>query len=116
MNYLLDPIKKYAVFKGRDTRKQFWLFFLWYMVILWLLGIILPAFLDDQTINIIVSIYQLALLLPYIGIGTRRLHDSNKSGWWWLIAFTGIGVLFLLIFWALPSTQGPNKYGEPAIN
>ncbi len=116
MNYLLDPIKKYAEFRGRATRKQFWLFFVWYMAILWALGLILPAFLSEQTVNILVSIFQLALLLPNIAIGARRLHDSDKSGWWWLIAFTGIGVLGLIIFWVLPSTQGPNKHGEPAIN
>ena len=49
--------------------------------------------------------------LPSLGLNVRRLHDINQSGWWLLIAFTGIGVL-LLLYWAIqPGTAGANQYG-----
>jgi uncharacterized membrane protein YhaH (DUF805 family) len=55
----------------------------------------------------------LALLIPSIAVGVRRLHDTNRSGWWLLIAFVPVlGELVLLVFLVLPGPVGPNTYGE----
>ena len=55
----------------------------------------------------------LALVIPSLAVGVRRLHDTNRSGWWLLIAFIPIlGALALLVFFVLPGTVGSNTYGE----
>jgi uncharacterized membrane protein YhaH (DUF805 family) len=53
----------------------------------------------------------LGLVLPSLAVGIRRLHDGNRSGWWWLIAFTIIGVIVLLVWFVQKGTTGENRYG-----
>ena len=58
-------------------------------------------------------LFYLAILIPSIAVAIRRLHDTNRSGWWLLIALIPfIGALVLLVFYVLPGTVGPNKFGE----
>lgn len=58
------------------------------------------------------TIFSLAVLLPGLGVGVRRLHDTDRSGWWWLIAFVPIaGIITLIVFWCRPGTNGRNRYG-----
>ena len=55
----------------------------------------------------------LALIIPSLAVAVRRLHDTNRSGWWVLIALLPVlGALVLLVFMVLPGTVGPNSYGE----
>ncbi|MDE6391375.1 MAG: DUF805 domain-containing protein, partial [Duncaniella sp.] len=62
--------------------------------------------------SILTGIVSLGLFLPSLGVMVRRLHDTGRSGWWWLIALTGIGALLLLYWLVQPSQPVPNKYGE----
>ena len=55
----------------------------------------------------------MATLLPALGVGVRRLHDLDKSGWWLLIVFTGIGALVLIYWFCQPGTPGDNQFGPP---
>ena len=57
------------------------------------------------------GLYSLAVLVPSIAVAARRLHDTNRSGWWQLIALTVIGIIPLIIFYAQDSDPGPNQYG-----
>jgi uncharacterized membrane protein YhaH (DUF805 family) len=92
---------KYATFSGRASRPEFWWFFLFQILVS-----IATSFLGD----LINGLAALALLLPALAVGARRLHDIGKSGWWQLIALTVIGVL-LLIYWAVqPTAEGSNEY------
>lgn len=50
------------------------------------------------------------MLLPALAVGTRRLHDIGKSGWWQLIMLTVIGLLLLIYWWAQPSSEGSNEH------
>ena len=75
-------------------RSEFWWFFLFQLVVM-----ILAGFVGDM-VSAIVSI---ALLLPALAVGARRLHDIGRSGWWQLLTLTGIGVLLLIFWWAQPS-------------
>lgn len=85
---------QYATFSGRAVRSEFWWFFLFQLVVM-----ILAGFVGDM-VSAIVSI---ALLLPALAVGARRLHDIGRSGWWQLLTLTGIGVLLLIFWWAQPS-------------
>lgn len=97
---------KYVDFSGRAARPEFWWFFLFQILVS-----IVASFLGG-TISSLVS---LALLLPALAVGARRLHDIGKSGWWQLISLTVIGILVLIYWFVQPSAEGSNQHDkEPA--
>jgi uncharacterized membrane protein YhaH (DUF805 family) len=106
--YFIDVIKNhYFDFEGTTDAKSFWMFFGFSFLINIVLGLIDWGIgWDFLSEGILCFIFQLAILLPFLGIGARRLHDSGKSGWWWLIALVPfIGWIILIIFWVMPSKQ-----------
>jgi uncharacterized membrane protein YhaH (DUF805 family) len=114
MNWYLEALKKYAKFTGRSRRKEYWLFVLFTLIIAFVLGIIDGA--AGLASNIgwgpLGGLYTLAVLIPSIAVSVRRLHDTNRSGWWLLIALVPlIGAIVLLIFMVQASQQGENRYG-----
>ena len=86
MHYYTDVLKKYTVFKGRATRKEYWMFFLFNVLIVILLSIIGSIILKatgSKTMGKLLSqIYSLAVLIPSIAVTIRRFHDIGKTGWW----------------------------------
>jgi uncharacterized membrane protein YhaH (DUF805 family) len=107
MNWYLDVLKKYAVFEGRARRREYWMFFLFNFIVALVLGIV------DGMLNtlFISTIYSLAVIIPSLAVGVRRLHDTGRSGWWWLIAFIPlIGAIVLLVFFVQDSVED-NEYG-----
>ena len=111
MNAYIDAMKNYANFSGRATRSQFWLFMLvfiiMYIVSAGVDAVFFPFLRNMGPIRLVVT---LAHMLPVWAIQARRLHDTDKSGWWALISLTGIGVLVLLVFYCTKSTVGPNSF------
>ena len=107
MNWYLGVLKKYADFNGRARRKEFWMFFLFNLIVAIVLGVI------DSVIGIPVLglIYSLGVLLPSLAVGARRLHDTGKSGWWLLLGLIPLVGLVLIIFWVMDSNPGDNQYG-----
>ncbi|MCW8847033.1 MAG: DUF805 domain-containing protein [Gammaproteobacteria bacterium] len=134
--YFTEAVKKYADFKGRATRKEFWIFSLIYTVIYVLFGV-LDALVGTMVIQFI---FGLVMSVPCVSVTTRRLHDTGRSGWWQLLfilplipvvglfALVMLGVadvlnlvvfacvawmgacIVLLVFLAQAS-QGDNRYG-----
>ena len=109
MKYWVGCWKKYATVSGRARRKEYWMFFLFNMLIA--LGIqIIEAVLG--TGGMLGGLYSLAVLLPGWAVFTRRMHDIGKSGWWWLIALIPlVGSIVLLVFACKDSEPGDNAYG-----
>jgi uncharacterized membrane protein YhaH (DUF805 family) len=116
MQWYIDVIKKYAVFDGRARRKEFWMFVLFNTIV----GIILSVL--DTIIGTdfggrtgggwLSTIYYLAVLLPVIGVSIRRMHDTNRSGWWVLIYLIPcIGWIWFIVLAAQEGTVGDNQYG-----
>ena len=105
-------LKKYATFRGRATRAEYWWFWLFNVI----LNVILQALSEDmpgsQTVAAVTGIITLALFLPSIAACCRRLHDRDHTGWWQLIAFTIIGLIPLLIMLCRRSQMEGNRYGE----
>ena len=112
MNYFLDVLKKYAVFNGRARRSEYWYFALIVIIITMVLyGIdFLVLGADESSINILSSIFSLGILLPTIGVSVRRLHDTGRSGFWYLLALIPFGGLVLLFFFVQDS-EPDNQYG-----
>ena len=118
---MLEPLRKYATFSGRARRKEYWLWQLLVGVIstilMWFAKPIyhpeLPQIygFENHAMAAVLGIFVLGIFLPSLAVAVRRLHDSDKRGWWLLLGLTGIGGLVLLIFYLLDGTRGPNRYG-----
>jgi len=108
MNFA-DAVKtcftKYLDFNGRASRSEFWWFTLFY-----LLGAVVTSIIS----TVLYFIFALAILLPAIAVGVRRLHDTNRSGWWMLISLIPLIGLVLIYFYVLESDAGENNFGAPA--
>ena len=104
MNWMILPLRRYAEFSGRSRRKEFWMFFLFYIILSIVAGLIDVAlgFGHTRTLSTgtgyyssfhssgpVGAILSLACLVPWLAVSVRRLHDTNRSGWW-------IGLYFLL--------------------
>jgi len=102
MNWYIDVIKKYAVFEGRASRQEYWMFVLINLVIVIALGGIDAAV---GTYGIIGLVYGLAVLLPAIGVTIRRLHDTGRSGWWMLINMIPVIGFFIYLFFVIQDSK-----------
>ena len=137
MNYYTEPFKKYAVFSGRSTRKEYWLFLLFNILVILVIRIvssIIGAVIHSQILNDLVYIYYLIAIVPSLSLSARRLHDTNRSAWWLLLLIPtvvemaglikndasmtvmGSGILsitsiILIVFYVFDSQPGDNKYG-----
>ena len=103
MNWYLSCLKDhYADFNGRATRTEFWMFILFNCIA----SIIITAIGYLLHISVLSSIYSLAVLVPSLAVGVRRLHDTGRSGWWWFIAFVPVvGCIWLIVLWCLESKK-----------
>lgn len=109
MDWYLAVLKKYADFSGRARRTEFWMFALFNVVIGVGLSIVEGIFGGPGVLS---GLYTLAVLIPGIAVGVRRLHDTNRSGWWLLIWFVPVvGWIVLIVFWAQEGNKGANPFG-----
>jgi len=108
----LNLTKKYAEFQGRAGRPEFW----WFIVAI-LIATLIAALVDDVLIGrgeILETIVGLGTLVPQLAVGTRRLHDTDRSGWWQLLHLLPVvGSIVLIVFWAMPGNAAPNRFGAP---
>ena len=111
LDWFVKCLKNYVTFDGRARRKEFWFF----MLVSFILGIIvqiIDAILGtDKILN---GVLNLALFLPSLAVGARRLHDTGRSGWWQLLVLTIIGIIPLIIWWASNTKPESNQWGQPA--
>ncbi len=102
MKWYLKVLSNYANFNGRASRSEYWYFFLVNIIISIALGLV------DAALGLrfgIGNVYSLAVLVPSIAVGVRRMHDVDKSGWFILIP------IYNLILACTEGTKGPNQYG-----
>jgi uncharacterized membrane protein YhaH (DUF805 family) len=114
MNWYVQAWKKFADFKGRSRRKEYWFFVLINVVaIVVLTGIDLMLGTADAEsgYGVLSGIFCLAILIPSLAVSIRRLHDTGRSGWWVLLSAVPIVGLVVLYFALLDSQPGDNQYG-----
>lgn len=124
MDKILRPWRHYVDFSGRSTRTEFWLFFIIFYGVIAATFVVTDVVLggtalqdsaesdEFSLIYIPVVLWILACLLPSIAVTVRRLHDSNKSGWMYLLTcIPYIGFILFIVFGFLPGTRGENDYG-----
>lgn len=115
----------YANFKGRARRKEYWMYTLIFTVLLIALMTIMfsvLSFSDETGIEtgpgvyltvILVIVFLFAHFIPTIALTVRRLHDTGKSGWWYLIVLVPyLGNFVIFIFTLIDGDRGDNKYGS----
>lgn len=121
MDWMLMPLRRYADFSGRSRRKEYWMFTLFYILVLFGLVAAAAATADSDSdadifgslFGIVMILFFVATLIPSIAVTVRRLHDQDKSGWWYLISLIPyLGGLVLFIFMCLDGTRGSNQYGS----
>lgn len=114
MNWYLAVLKNYAGFNGRAGRAEYWMFFLFNFVISVVLNILSRT--THSGIFLILSVlYGLAVLIPGLAVAVRRLHDTNRTGWWIFIALIPfVGAIWLIVLLALEGSAGSNQYGSVA--
>jgi uncharacterized membrane protein YhaH (DUF805 family) len=117
MEWYLMALKKYAEFNGRSRRKEYWMFLLFNMIIGYALQFVDHFITKDQPIGYLYGIYALAVILPSLAVAIRRLHDVDKSGWYYLLVLLPvIGWIWLIVLFATDGTRGPNQYGPDPKN
>ena len=118
--------QKYAAFSGRASRSEYWWFFLFTVlggIVLSLIDGVLGTTIGynqiiagkivHQEIGIIDALFQLAMLVPAIAVSVRRLHDTDRSGWFYLLIFIPIiGPVVLIVFFIQQGTNGRNRFGD----
>ena len=137
MNYFIYCLKNYFNFSGRATRSEFWYFML-FVLLFGIVITLIEVIMGTYDSGILSLIYNLALLFPSLAVSTRRLHDTNRSGWWNLIMLVPIiieqaiftklendwwnlimlvlmlvliiGIIVLIVFYCQDSKED-NKYG-----
>jgi len=115
MEFFFRAYKNYANFQGRDTEKEYWIFYFIYLAIYIFLGT------ADNILNtegFLSGVFVLISIIPSIAIATRRLHDIDKSGWWQLLYLVPIiGFIILIVFFIKQGTEDKNRFGDnPRIN
>jgi len=115
MQAVSSVFSKYATFSGRARRSEYWWFVVFSIVVLGIAaGIDSAAGLgfEGQVVGWVYAVVALVLVIPSIAVTFRRLHDTGRSGWWWLLSLLcGIGGIILLIFCLIPGNPGTNEYG-----
>jgi uncharacterized membrane protein YhaH (DUF805 family) len=120
---MFEALRKYAEFEGRARRSEYWLFTLFQVLVTFGLFLVLVMVAaatggdGDQAgaaavmIVALLGLFCLAMLIPSLAVSIRRLHDSDKSGWWLLLSFVPFGGFVVFIFTLLDGTPGENRYG-----
>lgn len=134
MQWMLLPLRRYAQFRGRARPKEYWMFVL-FLVLCFLLVSILESILGlSRTEHWVhrgpwwagagystrggplTGLLALAVFIPWLAVAVRRLHDTDRRGWWLLIAFFPIiGSIVLLVFFIMSGTRGPNRFGPDPV-
>lgn len=109
MNEYIGVLKKYWVFSGRATKREYWMFFFMNIAVMIVLSIVTSGMGNRSMIS---NLYGLAVIAPTIGVAVRRLHDIGKSGnWFFLNLIPFVGSIWLIVLLAKDGQAGDNQYG-----
>lgn len=110
--WYFEVLKKYTLFTGRARRSEYWYFVLVNLGIVVVLGMVDALIRRNIGFSPFGTIYSLAVLLPFIGVSMRRLHDIDRSGWWLLLGLVPLVGLVLIVYLAQDSMASTNRYGQ----
>jgi uncharacterized membrane protein YhaH (DUF805 family) len=108
---IASGFRNYVTFSGRASRSEYWYWALFLLICGIATSIIDRSVFPDSDTPPLTSLFQLATFLPSLAVLFRRLHDIDRTGWWWLILFTVIGVILIIIWACMRGTTGANRFG-----
>ncbi|MBC6436559.1 MAG: DUF805 domain-containing protein [Rhodobacteraceae bacterium] len=112
-------LRKYATFQGRARRAEYWWFQLFLVLACFAVGFLdgLLFGVPTEGVGVLVSLFLLATFLPTLAVAVRRLHDTDRSGWWLLLGLIPlIGQILLIIWYATKGTRGKNRFGPDPLD
>lgn len=134
MSWMLLPLRHYAQFTGRARPREYWMFILFLVIAFIILNIVETLLGVNYARHWLIhqgwstwagyrtqggpltGLFALAMVIPYLAVAVRRLHDGDRSGWWLLIGLIPvIGGLVLLVFFIISGTRGPNRFGPDPV-
>lgn len=119
--WIIAPLKKYATFKGRAGKPEYWWFFLFYTIVSGLLAFAeeIAGLPDPSVLFLASNLFLLALFLPWVAVYVRRLHDIGLSGYWLLLwplsYFLLVGIIIMFVFFSDEVTNWPLVYASLAL-
>tara|TARA_Y100000591_G_scaffold184956_1_gene159658 strand:+ start:75 stop:470 length:396 start_codon:yes stop_codon:yes gene_type:complete len=108
INSVINCFNKYFDFETRSSRKEFW-----YWQLFRILMFLSITFIESLGLSGLLFISNFIFIIPEFAVSIRRLHDINKSGWWILLTFTIIGIIPLIYFYCIKGDENNNDYGQP---
>jgi uncharacterized membrane protein YhaH (DUF805 family) len=115
MQWYAKVLRQYADFNGRARRTEYWMFTLVSVIVGLVLGLVDEVvFIGPglSTTGWLHTIYSVAVIIPTLAVGARRLHDTGRSGWWLLIGVIPlVGAIVLIVFFALEGQRSSNAHG-----
>ena len=109
IQYTVAGFRQWSDFTSRARRKAFWMFHLGVLVTFVVLGFV--AILLPRLSSLLIGLLGLVWIVPHVAVSIRRLHDTGRSGWWYLLGFVPLGGFVLLYFYLQDSQPGTNEYG-----
>lgn len=109
MQYTTAAFRNWSNFSGRARRKGFWMFYLGVVIAFVVLGLVTA--LLPRIGALLTRLPGLAVVVPFLSVSIRRLHDTGRSGWWYLLTIVPLGGLVLLYFFVQDIQRGTNEYG-----
>lgn len=114
LDWFKKALRNYTNFSGRARRKEYWYFVLVQMGLI-IVAMILDAIIFNSETGLFYIVVALGLFLPGLAVTIRRLHDTSRSGWWFLLSILPlIGSIVLLVFLASDTKLETNQWGPPA--
>lgn len=112
MQWFTKALTQYADFHGRARRTEYWMYTLFWTIGFVVLYAVDFALLFSVGIGGLSLLYLLGTIVPSLAVGARRLHDTNRSGWWQLISLVPfVGSIVLIVFCATEGEFAPNRWG-----
>lgn len=117
LHLLFHPFKKMLHFKGREARKEYWTFSIFWAIVVSLITNLGPEFSNSEDPWLLLPVIVAAILfiiyfITQLSLSVRRLHDTDRSGWWYLIVIIPIvGAIWLFVLFCLDGTKGKNRFG-----
>ncbi len=129
MNAVKSAFQNYVNFSGRAGRGDYWWYILGYLIVAVVLSIVDKLVFGvgsgsmeagdgvsfSYNAGVLTSLWIVANIIPSISAGVRRLHDGDRSGWWYLLVMIPLVNLYILYLMIIKGTTGENRFGPDPV-